>query len=380
MFSNWIWGVGVHLLPLRCETHCIRRLNNYHLSMKQMRAVLSGYYGKGNGGDEALLASLLQMLPKHVTPLVLSGNPAQTEQEYGVEACDRMNLLAVIKALRRSDALIWGGGSLMQDATSALNPFYYGGLMQLAQWMGLRTIAWGQGIGPLHRPLTRWLARRVFKGCTAVSVRDRASAALLASWDVSFTLAPDPVWALRGEPLPGLWNLPAPRVAVSLRNHPQLTAARLERLIRALVSFQTATQAFVLLIPFQPTHDLAIAQQIHAQLPKTSKILQITDPQQLMGVFRGVEMAIAMRLHALIMASASECRCFALSYDPKVSQLMEELEIPGWTLNQIPQDATQISQTWLEHYANGDPLLLEQIRSLVDRALIHRQVLESALS
>ncbi|HBE52705.1 MAG TPA: polysaccharide pyruvyl transferase CsaB, partial [Cyanobacteria bacterium UBA11369] len=41
--------------------------------MGKMRAVLCGYYGKGNGGDEALLAALLQMLPEEVTPIVLSG-------------------------------------------------------------------------------------------------------------------------------------------------------------------------------------------------------------------------------------------------------------------------------------------------------------------
>ncbi|PZV13958.1 MAG: polysaccharide pyruvyl transferase CsaB, partial [Leptolyngbya sp.] len=34
-----------------------------------MRAVLCGYYGLGNGGDEALLATLLQMLPPSVTPV-----------------------------------------------------------------------------------------------------------------------------------------------------------------------------------------------------------------------------------------------------------------------------------------------------------------------
>lgn len=347
--------------------------------MKQMRAVLCGYYGKGNGGDEALLASLLQGLPRHVTPLVLSGNPTQTEKDYGVEACDRMNVGAVLAALRRSDAFIWGGGSLMQDATSALNPLYYGGLMQVAQWMGLRTIAWAQGIGPLRRPLTRWLTRRVFKGCTAVSVRDRASAALLTQWQVPFTLAPDPVWALRPEAFPGLWNLPAPRIAVSLRHHPQLTPARLQALTRALVSFQKATQAFVLLIPFQPAQDLAIAQHIQTQLPHVSEILTITNPQQLMGVFRGVEMAIAMRLHALIMAAASECRCFALSYDPKVNQLMQELQLPGWNLEHISDDSNAISQLWLEEFANGDPLVIEQIYSLKDRALLHQQVLATAL-
>jgi len=42
-----------------------------------------GYYGKGNGGDEVV--GLLQMLPADVTPLVLSGNPEQTRDRYGVE-------------------------------------------------------------------------------------------------------------------------------------------------------------------------------------------------------------------------------------------------------------------------------------------------------
>lgn len=345
-----------------------------------MRAVLCGYYGKGNGGDEALLATLLQMLPSSVTPLVLSGNPAQTEKWYGVEACDRMAPIALLKALRQADVFIWGGGSLMQDATSLMNPLYYGGLMALAQRMGLRTIAWAQGIGPLHRPFTQQLTRWSFRGCTGVSVRDRASAELLARWQVPFTLAPDPVWALQGEPVPGLWDLPAPRVAVILRPHPQLTPARLAVLTQALVDFQKATQTCVLLIPFQPVQDMAIAQSIQPHLAGPSKILVLEDPQQLRGVFQGVEMAIAMRLHGLIMAAAAGCRCFAISYDPKVSQLMNEVNLPGFALEQIHEDSISLSRTWIEQYANDDPLLPIQIEALVDRALLHRDVLSHLLS
>ena len=117
--------------------------------MGKMRVLLSGYYGKGNGGDEALLATLLQMLPPDVTPVVLSGNPEETHRHYGVECYNRMAVLQVIKALRSCDAFVWGGGSLIQDATSSISPLYYGGLMALAQVMGLKTVAWGQGIGPL---------------------------------------------------------------------------------------------------------------------------------------------------------------------------------------------------------------------------------------
>ena len=344
-----------------------------------MRAILCGYYGMGNGGDEALLATLLQMLPKHVQPLVLSGNPQETYDRYGVEVCARKSA-EVLGAMRRSDAFIWGGGSLMQDATSAMSPFYYGGLMGLAQQVGLKTIAWAQGVGPLNRSLARAVARRTFAGCTAISVRDSGSASLLAKWQLPFVMAPDPVWALESASVPGLWEIAAPRVAVVLRSHPQLTPERLSVLARALADFQEATQTSLLLIPFQPAQDLAIAQTLQAQLPAVSHLLTITDPQQLMGVFHGVEMAIAMRFHGLIMAAAAECRCFAISYDPKVSQLMQDLELPGWDLAQMPTDANQISRDWIELYANGESVSSDRIHALVDRALMHRELLQEALS
>ena len=343
-----------------------------------MRTLLSGYYGKGNGGDEALLATLLQMLPPHVIPVVLSGTPDETRDRYHVEALDRMAPLPVLQALRSCDALIWGGGSLIQDATSAVSPFYYGAMMALAQRMGLKTIAWAQGIGPLKRPVTRWLARQTFGGCT-ISVRDRASAAMLADWNIPCLLAPDPVWALEAKPVPGLWDLPAPRVAVTLRSHPQLTQTRLANLTRALVDFQKATQTFILLLPFQQRQDLPIAQAIQLQLKDVSQIMCLSEPQLLKGVFRGVEMAIGMRLHSLIMAASVGCRCFALSYDPKINRLMEDLDMQGWDLATLPDDPNLISKTWIEHYANGEPLSSDTIQSLVDRALMHRDILRIAL-
>lgn len=344
------------------------------------RVICCGYYGKGNGGDEALLASLLQMLPPTVEPIVLSGNPTQTQTQYQVEVCDRMNGVQVFNALRRADALIWGGGSLMQDVTSAMSPFYYGGLMGVAQQMGLKTIAWAQGIGPLNRSISQWLAKKTFSGCHAVSVRDTGSARLLSEWNLAFTLAPDPVWALDSRPVPRLWDFPAPRVALTLRPHPQLTPERLSLIIRALVSFQKATQTFILLIPFQPVQDLAIAQLLHQALPQNSQVLILDDPRQLKGVFQGVELVIGMRFHSLIMAATAECRCFGLSYDPKVSRLMEELELPGWEIDQLPDDANFISKTWMDCYANQDPLSKGKIEFFVDRAKVHQELLYSQFS
>ena len=344
-----------------------------------MQAILCGYYGKGNGGDEALLASLLQMLPDNIQPYVLSGNPSETKKRYGVEAGDRLNTFTIFQAMRRSDIFIWGGGSLIQDATSIASPFYYAGLMGIAQKMGLKTIAWAQGIGPLNHQTTQFLARQCFKRCNIVSVRDAGSAGIVAKWNIPFTLAPDPVWALETSPVPGLWDLPAPRIAVSLRPHPQLTPLHLATLTQALISFQKATQAFILLLPFQPIKDLKIAEFIHQKLPDNSKILAIEDPRVLKGIFRGVEMVIGMRFHSLIMGAAEECRCFAISYDPKVSQLMTDLEMPGWELSELPEDANLISKIWIDNYANGEALLSDRIEFFRERSLIHQEVLRSFL-
>ncbi|HCQ21385.1 MAG: polysaccharide pyruvyl transferase [Aphanizomenon flos-aquae LD13] len=347
--------------------------------MAKMRVLLSGYYGKGNGGDEALLATLLQMLPLDVTPVVLSGNPEETHRHYGVECYNRMAFFSVFKALRSCGAFVWGGGSLIQDCTSIISPFYYGGLMALAQVMGLKTVAWGQGIGPLLRSQTRFLAQRNFAGCTQVSVRDIASSRLLSDWSIPHILAPDPVWALESKPVPELVDLPKPRIAVTLRNHPQLTENRLTNLIQALVNLQKETQTFILLLPFQKSEDLGIAEKIHTQLKDVSRVICSEDPQVLKGVFRGVEMSIGMRLHSLIMAASEGSRCFALSYDPKVNHLMEDLKIPGWDLHNLPNDVELISKTWIDYYHHGESLSDTKIQSLVNGAFLHRDLLSKVL-
>ena len=352
-----------------------------------MQAVLCGYYGMGNGGDEALLASLLQMLPEQVTPIVLSGNPAETQERFGVQAVPRKSLRAVFLALWQADAFIWGGGSLMQDASSILNPVYYAGLMLLAQLMGKRTIAWAQGIGPLNHWTSRLLTRLALARCGTVSVRDRNSATLLSNWKRSCVLAPDPVWALEHEPVKGLWDLPAPRVVVSLRPHSHLTPSRLDAIAQALDRFQKATGVCLLLVPFQPSRDLAIAQHIASQLSGPHHIYRLEQPRQIKGLFRGVEMTIGMRFHALVMSASEGCRSFAISYDPKVDALAQSLDLPGWDLSPhpavlplIPDDTSSLTKTLLDCYANGEMLSPDQIQSRVDQALMHKDLLSESLA
>lgn len=346
------------------------------------RAVLCGYYGMGNGGDEALLATLLQMLPPDMQPLVLSASPKATETLHKVEACDRYSVFSLITALKKSDLFIWGGGSLMQDATSARNPIYYGGLMGLAQGMGLQTVAWAQGVGPIKRKLSKWISKRAFQGCNLVSVRDQNSAQLLAHWQIESIVAPDPVWALDATDMNLSRDPSAPKVAVILRSHPQLTSCRLATITEALQKLQDQTKAYILLIPFQPAQDKAIAQAIGDALndkrPNQSQVIIQKDPRKLKGIFRGVDLAIAMRLHGLIMAASEGCQCSAISYDPKVSYLMADLGISGWELEDLPEDAQMLTDVWINDLSqsiNHEVVIATHIQQLKQQALIHQEIL-----
>ena len=347
--------------------------------MSPTRAVLCGYYGMGNAGDEALLVSLLQMLPESVEPIVLSGNPQVTKKSYDVYSCDRKSTFALLKILQQSDIFIWGGGSLMQDATSIASPIYYAGLMALAQQRGLKTIAWAQGIGPLNKSFTRWMTKQTLLGCNGISVRDNASAELLRGWQIEPILAPDPVWALESETPSDLPDTDKPIVAVILRSHPLLTKARLQTLIQAITDFQTQSDSFILLIPFQPQQDKAIAEQISARLQQDRAVMSVPNPKQLKGLFKSVKMAIGMRLHSLIMAASEGCSCFALSYDPKVTQLMSELNLSGYELENLPKDPELIAAAWLKHLEEQRAIEPIKIKSLIDRALIHQQLLKQVI-
>jgi polysaccharide pyruvyl transferase CsaB len=347
-----------------------------------MGVLLCGYYGQNNGGDEALLATLLQMLPPGVTPIVLSGNPSQTRDRYGVAALPRKNPRALLQALPKARALILGGGSLMQDSTSTASLLYYGGLLAAAQSLGVPTIAWAQGIGPLNRPWSRWITRRLFRRCQGVTVRDGRSAQLLRQWGIPHQEAPDPVWALAPldpiTPLPWQMGQPAPLI-LNLRLHPSLTDAWLETLTQACCQFQALTGAPVGLLPFQPERDRPPLEQVAQRLPGTYHWLNYSHPQHFKAVFGGVGLTVAMRLHGLIMAAGEGSPCYALSYDPKVTALQEAVGLPGYPLGQPPPASQDLCRDWVQLYQEGQGTEPRMRQSLGHRALVHQEMLHRLL-
>jgi polysaccharide pyruvyl transferase WcaK-like protein len=147
-----------------------------------------------------------------------------------------------------------------------------------------------------------------------------------------------------------------------------------------LVDLQAATDSYILLVPFQPTTDLDLARQIQAELTEQSQVVTLTNPKQLKGLFQGVDLAIGMRYHSLIMAAAEGCKCWAVSYDPKVSKLMTEIDLPGWELADIPTDAATITQAWQQHLETGTALSSPSLQTIRQKSIAHKDLLSAAIS
>lgn len=339
------------------------------------KAIICGYYGQGNAGDEALLLSLLERLPKDIKPIVLSGNPSVTSKNYGVDSYSRLNIAQQIMLLGKNDLFIWGGGSLMQDVTSIKSPLFYAGLMKLAQLKGLKTIAYAQGIGPLNSPLSQWVTKTVLKSCEGVSVRDQGSSKILDDWGISHFLAPDPVWSLSSENSININLLPPPLIGINVRQHFNFDEQKLQLLTDALIKLQNITKANLILIPFQPQKDLILSQKIAEKINENCQIIKIENPRELKGIFSQIKMLIGMRLHSLIMGASEGCNCFALSYDPKVSQLMKELNIAGYELQNFPSNSEKIFNDLFNVYQNNSALSLEERKQLEKSVLTHEKLL-----
>ncbi|WP_050757033.1 polysaccharide pyruvyl transferase CsaB [Cyanobium sp. PCC 7001] len=339
----------------------------------RQRPLLVGYYGEHNLGDDALLEVLLAGLPVGCRPLVTARDQAQVQRRYGVDTVDRTSLAAVMGAVGRCDAVVFGGGSLLQDSTSFLSLVYYAALVVLARSQGKPVLLWGQGLGPLRRRRSRWLVRGVLPLVTAVSWRDPGSAALarsLGSADGGGVGA-DPVWSVA----PELWRGEGGPVVLCFRPTPQLQGEAWMPWLQTLE--RLAPERELLWLPFHAHQDRGLLANLRAQgllspaLAARSRELRAERPREAMRVCARSGLVLAMRLHGLILAAAAGAPVAALSYDPKVQAAATDLGCPCARLDgPPPSDLTARWQACLD-----TPLPQPVVRRLRASTEVHRQVL-----
>lgn len=305
--------------------------------------LVSGYYGFGNLGDEAILEVLLSQLHPE-SCLVLSNNPEKTSSNFGVESQDRWNMLKVFTLFQRAKLFVSGGGGLFQDSSSVRSVIYYSLLHLMARLAGVKVLVYAQGIGPLRSPLARYLTALSMRFSDLVTVRDPRSLSLLSDWGITGHLTADPVWSLTPGVLPAEIESALDRyreagegdtilVGLSLREHPSMDTHSLKRLAEVLSKSLPPNAVLVPLILQRDQDSRPLNTVIDALEGEGFAVFKfdadsLERPSQWLALIGRLDFVVGMRLHSLIMALGAGLPVFGLSYDPKVEKVMKEFGQP----------------------------------------------------
>lgn len=344
-----------------------------------MKVVISGYYGFDNVGDEAIVYAIIQALRKEnpsIEITVLSHQPEVTAERYQVQAVDRWNVKAVMGALRQSDGLISGGGSLLQDETGKKTIPYYAGIIQLAKWLRKPVFIYAQGMGPFHATSSRWIVKQALKR-TTLTVRDEASRDLLREVGLKqpITIVPDPVLGIDPPSKGSNWlaeqQIEQPIIAVSVRNWPT-TEPYQEKMAEALSAIAQSGYTIVF-VPMHSAEDGQASQEV-ANLMTVESVIAPTDASihEKIAIIDAAQLLVGIRLHALIFAAVVHTPFIALSYDPKIDAFAQICEQPiAGRINEPSFQADALlerMQEKLAHHSQEQQQLQQVIEPLTQAA------------
>ncbi|HBT20890.1 MAG TPA: polysaccharide pyruvyl transferase CsaB [Peptococcaceae bacterium] len=307
--------------------------------------VLSGYYGFGNAGDEAVLFSIIKALKKldpGINITVLSHKPEETAVQYGVYAVNRWNVREVAGAVKKSHLVLSGGGSLIQDVTGIKSLIYYLGVIFLGKLFRKSVMLYAQGIGPLTTGFGKKITRSVVNRVDYITVRDNKSAEELRELGINrppIEVTADPVMILepekgdveegkallsgfraKGKSLKG----DRPIVGVSLREWPGCEAV--VEAVAEVCDGLADSGWQVLFIPMHFPKDFILSRKAAGFMRADAFILEEEIPvQKLLGVFANLDLVLGMRLHSLIFAAAGGIPSVGICYDPKVESFLNQV-------------------------------------------------------
>lgn len=371
--------------------------------MLQKKVLVFGYYGEGNLGDELLLASLKLWAQEFGAEIVsMSVNPLHTNKFHYIKSIDAFDLFAVTQEMKECCLFVLGGGGLFQNydkfTISALYDFrdkdiaMYARPILLANQMGVPTLLWAQGIGPLNSDESRRIVRAIFNTATYVSLRDKDSLSILRNLGVSRAalVAPDPVWAYPLPSNPGVRTEPEKHIGIVLRPW-EFAEGWEDRFITAIKSTIPPADHKLIWIPFHIVDEqddckskLAFVRRMIPRLAPdySNELIEESEANEIIQAIAQCDAIIAMRLHAQIFALRLGKRILSIEYDHKMEAVSIQAESPfNLRLHpNEPQNAWDQAIRLLLDWDSIKSMPNSRINQLEEKSLLHKQILETAIT
>ncbi len=306
-------------------------------------AIISGYYGFRNIGDDSMLMAIINNMreyKKDIKILVLSKNPMETHSEYKVDSINRFNIFHIISLMRNSKLFINGGGSLIQDNTSTRSLLYYLSMIWLSKKLGMKVMIYANGIGPLTRKSNRRLTKAVMDQVDVITLREDMSNKEVADLqinkpmikitaDSAMTISPasraeiDRVFEEEGISPEG------PYAGFSVRNWKHHISFE-DTIARAADYLLDRYGVKPVFIPMQYPSDLLIIDRIVSKMKGKGHVIRNKyNGSYMLGIISRMDLLVGMRLHALIFGASTQVPIIGLSYDQKVEGFLEYVGLAG---------------------------------------------------
>ncbi|ONI38065.1 polysaccharide pyruvyl transferase CsaB [Candidatus Epulonipiscium fishelsonii] len=297
------------------------------------RVVISGYYGFNNIGDEAILYTMIKMLKDKIPNInitILSNDPESTKLNYKVNAISRWDIKGIFSSIRSCNMVISGGGSLLQDVTSYRTIPYYLGIVQLAILMHKQVVFYSQGIGPINHSWNKFLVKIVANKVNHIFVREAKSKQLLESMNIKtpIEVSIDPVFGinLNFEIYSDIKAKLKSTKKVGIYLRPWKNNKSLINVITRVSKRLIKDGYEIYMICMQYKQDLQVAKGVVSAVnSKNIHIIKSLNIDETLAYTACFDFIIGMRLHSLIMAFSVGVPIIAISYDPKVENIMDEM-------------------------------------------------------
>lgn len=335
------------------------------------KLLLAGYFGCDNLGDDAILLGFLEGIKKEGYQVTaLSGAPEETYRLYGVSAIPRKDMGRFKQAITEHDALVFLGGSIFQDVTSAKSAMFYANLVREAKKANKKVVMLGQGVGPLNTFFGKRAAKYAFDAADGIAVRDPESAKALHALGVTKTprATADMAFLLPQIETEDAGFQVGSMKSVGLIPRPHGKGQEVEKLFADLSRMLFENGYMPTLIELDRKYDGPLIQSIEkAQGGKIPSLRKITTPMDLQKRLVRMDGVISMRLHGGILATTVGIPPIMLSYDPKVSAFASEAGLPS---------ALQMNNLTASRVFDSFQSLMKQREQAVEKLVARRETLK----
>lgn len=315
--------------------------------------LICGYYGAGNAGDDASLAAVAGRLAAHDPTARLTAT-VRGRCAGGIPAGVRMvrTLREIKKELKKSRLLVFGGGSLLQDATSLRSLIFYAWVLRTAERTGCPSVIWG-GVGPLTTRTARRIAACAVRRTDAVYARDSAAAAEFLSLGARRVIpARDPAADTKPEDIPpelektlhrGRYIAFFPRSIAALRRTGGKRAGKkaddalFSALTGAAQRLADDLEAVPVFAAMSPEDDAVCRRMADVTGGRAIPAGALT-PGGIVTLAAGADAVIAVRLHAAIFAYSAGVPTVIVDHDPKTAGFAADAHIPALPVGGLTAD------------------------------------------